>query len=131
MTEHDEELITSHKATLLDHEKRLRDLEKASNERTVKLLNFDEKFAAILKAVENLAEKVDEMKDNFDSQLLQVESRINIKIDNLAKEFDERLKPLENADAEKWRRLVWLVIGAIVTTAAGYFIGVITKGHIE
>lgn len=125
----DNELVESHKATLADHEKRIRDLERVSAERTVKLLNFDERFAAILKALENLTEKVEEMKQNFDDQLLQMETRINTKIQALSNEMNDRIKPLEAADGEKWRKFVWLVFGALIAATIGYVIGVITDGH--
>jgi len=122
MSEHDEVLI-------VDHEKRIRELERLSNERTVKMLNFDEKFSAILKAIEQLTSKVDEMKENFDDKLIQMEARINAKIQALATEVNERIKPLEAADGEKWRKFVWLVVGALVVGAVGYVIGVIMGGH--
>jgi len=129
MDSHDDELISNHKATLADHEKRIRDLERVSAERTVKLLNFDEKFGAILKGIEQVTTKVDEMKDNFDSRLLEMEARINAKIQNLAAEVNDRIKPLEDADGEKWRKFVWLIIGALVAGAVGYVIGSIKGDH--
>ncbi len=126
---HDEELIENHKAMLADHERRIRDLERVSAERTVKLLNFDEKFAAVLNAIDNLSGKVEEMKENFDDKLLQMEARINAKIALLSNEMNDRLKPLETADAEKWRKFIWLVVGAIIAGVVGYVIGIITDGH--
>lgn len=129
MDSHDDELISNHKATLADHEKRIRDLERVSAERTVKLLNFDEKFGAILKGIDQVTTKVDEMKDNFDSRLLEMEARINAKIQNLAAEVNDRIKPLEDADGEKWRKFVWLIIGALVAGAVGYMIGSIKGDH--
>lgn len=125
---HEDELIENHKNIFSDHEKRLRELERLSNERTIKLLNFDERFASILKAIENLTEKVDDMKDNFDARLLEMETRINEKIEKLSSEVDDRLKPLEQADGEKWKKFVWLVVSAAIAGAVGYVFGKLKGG---
>jgi hypothetical protein len=69
------------------------------------------------------------MKENFDDKLLQMEARINAKIALLSNEMNDRLKPLETADAEKWRKFVWLVFGAVIAGVVGYVIGIITGGN--
>ena len=43
-----------------------------------------------------------------------MEERIDIKIMSLTANVNQRLRPLEQADGEKWQKFIWLLVGAIV-----------------
>ena len=104
-------ILTTLRADIDDHENRLRVLEKVSNEREIRIQNLYENIGAIKLLVEQLGIKMDKLSENIDAKL-------NLAVSDL----DTRLKKLEGADGDKWKKFIWLVITAIVAGIMGYLL---------
>lgn len=106
-----EEILSTLRRDVDDQETRIRLLEKVSTAREEQIKNLYENVGAIKLLVEQLGIKMDKLAEN-------IELKLNVAVADL----DKRIKTLEAADGEKWKKFVWIIIASIVSLIVGYLL---------